>query len=151
MLFRSNVNNHVSIPDGQTVVIGGLRRRNTDDERDSIPFLGEIPGFGKLLFSNSKVRENSIELIIFLTPKIIKDPAEDFMRLRGEEMLKRPGDIPEFMCQLVAAEECEKNRLFAGTLNILLGPQVGRCIPEGWYRDNAILYPIDDSCNPCLK
>ena len=106
-IIRRNVKNVVNIPDGQTVVIGGLRRKNTDDSSDAIPFLGEIPGFGKI-FSNSIMTERAIETIIFLTPKIIKDPAEDFMRLRGEEMVKRPGDIPEFMCELYMAQEMEK-------------------------------------------
>lgn len=142
-IIRRNVKNMVSIPDGQTVVIGGLRRKNTDDSSDSIPFIGEIPGFGKL-FSNSVMTERAVETIIFLTPKIIRDPAEDFMRLRGEEMLKRAGDIPEFMCELYMAQEAEKNRCFAGTMNILLGRPLDRCVPENYYRDNATIYPYND-------
>lgn len=137
---RRKVTNQVNIPDGETVVIGGLRQKQTDDGEHHIPFLGEIPGFGKL-FSLSNLRENVVELIIFITPKIIRDPAADFMRLRAEEMLKRPGDIPEFMCQLYMAQEAEKNRLFAGTMNALLGPPLERCVPENYYRDAAIIYP----------
>jgi general secretion pathway protein D len=45
-------------------------------------------------------------------------------------MLKRPGDIPEFMCALLAAEECEKNRVLANTLNAVLGRVPDRCVPE---------------------
>ncbi|MCE5318340.1 MAG: type II secretion system protein GspD [Parachlamydia sp.] len=137
---RRKITNQVNIPDGETVVIGGLRQKQTDDGEHHIPFLGEIPGFGKL-FSLSNVRENVVELIIFITPRIIRDPADDFMRLRAEEMLKRPGDIPEFMCQLYMAQEAEKNRLYAGTMNALLGPPLERCVPTNYYRDNAIIYP----------
>lgn len=137
---RRKITNQVDIPDGETVVIGGLRQKQTDDGEHHIPFLGEIPGFGKL-FSLSNLRENEVELIIFITPKIIRDPADDFMRLRAEEMLKRPGDIPEFMCQLYLAQEAEKNRLYAGTMNALLGFPPERCVPENYYRDNAIIYP----------
>lgn len=137
-VIRRHVTNQVRIPDGQTVVIGGLRRKNTHDGKDSIPYLGEIPGFGKL-FSESTLREETVELFIFLTPKIISDPQRDFDCLREKEMLRRPGDIPEFMCRLVEALDYEKNRLFAGTINALFGPMPDRCVgefsccPEGEY------------------
>jgi general secretion pathway protein D len=126
---RRHIANQVSVPDGQTVVIGGLRRKNTDDLVNSIPFLGEIPGFGKL-FSTTTMADNTTELYIFLTPKIIVDPTEDFDRLKREEMTKRPGDIPEFMCRLARAQEMEKQRLFAGTMNLLFGRPPDRCVVE---------------------
>jgi general secretion pathway protein D len=126
---RRHVTNQVRIPDGQTVVIGGLRQKNTDDNRTAIPFLGEIPGFGKL-FSTTTLSDNTSELYIFITPKIIVDPCEDFDRLKREEMMKRPGDTPEFTCVLLRAQEQEKNRLFAGTLNLLFGRPPDRCLIE---------------------
>lgn len=126
---RRHVTNQVRIPDGQTVVIGGLRRKNTNDEKESIPYLGEIPGFGKL-FSTTSTHEDTTELIIFITPKIISDPTEDFARLRYEEMLRRPGDIPEFMCILNEALEWESQRLFAGTMNAIFGLKPDRYVPE---------------------
>lgn len=128
-ILRRHVTNQVRIPDGQTVIIGGLRRKNTDDAKESIPYLGEIPGFGKL-FSYSVLHEDSIELFIFLTPKIITDPVNEFDCLREKEMIRRPGDIPEFMCKLYEAQLAEKNRLFAGTMNALFGPPLERCVPE---------------------
>ena len=126
---RRHVTNQVRIPDGQTVIIGGLRRKNTDDAKESIPYLGELPGVGKL-FSISSLSEDSVELFIFLTPRIISDPKEDFECLKEQEMTRRPGDIPEFMCKLVEALDYEKNRLFAGTINALFGPQPDRCVGE---------------------
>ncbi len=126
---RRHVTNQVSIPDGQTVVIGGLRRKNTDDTSNHIPFLGEIPGFGKL-FSTTVMSDDSTELYIFLTPKIIVDPMDDFDRLRREEMMRRPGDVPEFVCYLKYAQEMEKNRIFAGTVNLLFGRPPDRCVRE---------------------
>lgn len=126
---RRQVTNQVRIPDGQTVVIGGLRRKNIDDGKEMVPYLGELPCIGRL-FSNSQLRETTVELFIFLTPKIITNPEEDFDRLRCEEMLKRPGDIPEFMCCMVAAADYEKNRFLVNTLNAILGPEPPRCVPE---------------------
>lgn len=128
-VLRRHVTNQVRIPDGQTVIIGGLRRKNTDDAKESIPYLGEIPGFGKL-FSNTVLHQDSIEMFVFLTPKIITDPVNEFDCLREKEMIRRPGDIPEFLCKLNEAQLAEKNRLFAGTMNALFGPPLERCVPE---------------------
>lgn len=145
---RRHITNQVSIPDGQTVVIGGLRRKNSDDTVNSIPFLGEIPGFGKL-FSSTVMGDNTTELYIFLTPKIIVDPAEDFERLRREEMMKRPGDVPEFVCRLRYAQEMEKNRLYAGTVNLLFGRPPDRCVMETSWPPLRGHLPMNPSPGDC--
>lgn len=130
---RRVINNQVRIPDGQTVIIGGLRRKVSDDHKESIPFLGELPGVGKL-FSNTQMQEHSTEMFIFITPKIIKDPCEELERLKLYEMSRRPGDIPSFLCELQEAREREKNRVLAGTMNLLFGPEPDRCVvPLGEY------------------
>lgn len=124
---RRFVNNQVRIPDGQTVIIGGLRRKDYADSKESIPFLGEIPGFGKL-FSNNTQFDVSTEMFLFITPKIVADPVEDLERLRCEEMARRPGDIPEFLCALVEARYIERKAFLEGTLITLFGRRPERCI-----------------------
>lgn len=129
------ITNEVRIPDGQTVILGGLRRKNTNDKQDTIPFIGELPGIGKL-FSSTLSQDSSTEMFIFITPKIISDPGEDLEKLRQAEMTRRPGDIPEFLCSLVEAREIEKHRLMKGSMQMLFGREPERCyypIPEGEY------------------
>lgn len=129
------ITNEVRIPDGQTVILGGLRRKNTNDKQDVIPFIGELPGIGKL-FSSTYSNDSSTEMFIFITPKIISDPREDLDKLRQAEMTRRPGDIPEFLCSLVEAREIEKNRLMRGSMQMLFGREPERCyfpLPEGEY------------------
>lgn len=126
---RREIINEVRIPDGQTVIIGGLRRKQTDDAVERIPFLGEIPGLGKL-FSHTKLTDEDTELIIFMTPKIISDPSEDFTRLRTEYLCKRPGDLPAFLCRLNEALDREKERLFQGYMSIIFGRPNQRYICE---------------------
>jgi general secretion pathway protein D len=65
----------VVTPDGQTVVIGGLMQ-NTKTETDSkIPWLGDIPLLGNLF--KHKIKSNGkTELLIFLTPKIVRQATE---------------------------------------------------------------------------
>lgn len=128
---RRNVKNLARVADGETVIIGGLRKRTTEDSRDSVPFIGEIPGLGKL-FSETGLRDGSTEMFIFITPKIVIDPACDLEWIRTEEMLRRPGDLPEFLCGLVEAELCEKNRLLDGWMTTLFGQDPGRCYSPGW-------------------
>lgn len=124
---RRFVNNQVRIPDGQTVIIGGLRRKDYDDSCQAIPFLGEIPGFGKF-FSNTFQSDVATEMFLFMTPKIVSDPVEDLERLRCEEMARRPGDIPEFMCALMEAREIERHLFLEGTMTALFGRRGERCI-----------------------
>lgn len=128
---RRNVKNLARVADGETVIIGGLRRKVTEDGKDGVPFLGEIPGIGKL-FSDTSLQDGSVEMFLFITPKIVSDPACDLEWIRMEEMLRRPGDIPEFLCALVEARECEKNRLFDAWMTTLFGREPPRCYTPGW-------------------
>jgi len=117
---RRMINNEVRVADGQTIILGGLRRKITCDAKESIPFLGELPGLGKL-FSITSLHDNSTEMFIFITPKIVVDPAYDLERIRQEELCRRPGDIPYFLCCLVNAREHEKHRLMEESIRMLLG------------------------------
>lgn len=119
---RRHIKNHVRIGDGKTVILGGLRRKNSQDHKDSIPFLGEIPGIGKL-FSHTDMQDNSTEMFIFITPKIIADPIEDAEKLRREELKRRPGDLPEYVHELVEAQKQANKTLFEGSLTALFGRQ----------------------------
>lgn len=119
---RRHIKNHVRIADGQTVILGGLRRKNTQDNKESIPFLGEIPGIGKL-FSTTDMSDSNTEMFIFITPKIIYDPLEDAERIKRDELKKRPGDVPEFIHELLVAKEKEHKKLFQGSIHLLFGRQ----------------------------
>jgi type IV pilus assembly protein PilQ len=61
----------VMIPDGGTTVIGGIYRTEDSVSRDSVPFLGKIPILGNLFRSFARTKQNR-ELLIFITPRIIK-------------------------------------------------------------------------------
>lgn len=153
---RRHITNDVRIPDGQTVILGGLRRKNTEDFTDSIPFIGDVPGIGKL-FSNRELSDSETEMFIFLTPKIISDPLNDFEMIKCEEMRRRPGDIPEFLCRLVSARDAEKTRVMAGSMRILFGPDPERCRSPSYYLPTACGHRgwTDDcsllNCLPCME
>ena len=66
------ITTQVLVNDGQTVVLGGIMEstRSTSDKK--VPFLGDIPLLG-YLFKNTTRTNNKDELLIFVTPKILRE------------------------------------------------------------------------------
>ncbi|MBX7067115.1 MAG: hypothetical protein K1X28_07780 [Parachlamydiales bacterium] len=115
---RRNIKNQVRVADGETIILGGLRQQIEEDNREKIPFLGDIPGIGKL-FGTARARDVSTEMFIFITPRIVKDPIEDLRWIRQEEYSLRAGDIPEFLQCLDDAKTYERKKLFSQSLKLL--------------------------------
>ncbi|MCC6231622.1 MAG: hypothetical protein IT580_03205 [Verrucomicrobiales bacterium] len=65
----------VVTPDGQTVVIGGLMSDSRTETDSKIPGLGDIPLLGTL-FKRKERGDTKTELLIFLTPHIVKAPSQ---------------------------------------------------------------------------
>jgi type IV pilus secretin PilQ/predicted competence protein len=61
----------VMVPDGGTTVIGGIYRTEDSITRERVPFLHSIPILGNLFKSFARTKQNR-ELLIFITPRIIK-------------------------------------------------------------------------------
>jgi type IV pilus secretin PilQ/predicted competence protein len=64
-------NTQVLVSDGQTTVIGGIYVSNSTVSSDKTPGLGNVPLL-KWLFKRDRVDESNTELLIFITPRIIK-------------------------------------------------------------------------------
>jgi type IV pilus secretin PilQ/predicted competence protein len=64
-------NTQVLVSDGQTTVIGGIYVSNSTSTTDKTPGLGNVPLL-KWLFKRDQVNESNTELLIFITPRIIK-------------------------------------------------------------------------------
>jgi len=73
----------VTAPDGETVVIGGLMETDKSAIDSKVPILGDIPLLG-YLFKRTQRDNLKKELIIFLTPHIVKTP-EDLRELSHNE------------------------------------------------------------------
>jgi type IV pilus secretin PilQ/predicted competence protein len=61
----------VMVPDGGTTVIGGIYRTEDSITREKVPLLHKIPVLGNLFKSFARTKQNR-ELLIFITPRIIK-------------------------------------------------------------------------------
>jgi type IV pilus assembly protein PilQ len=64
----------VLVNDGQTVVLGGIMETERRTGENKVPWLGDIPVFGHL-FKSTNNRNNKDELLIFVTPKILREGA----------------------------------------------------------------------------
>jgi type IV pilus assembly protein PilQ len=67
------MNTKALVKDGQTVVLGGLRKREVSQEVHKIAILGDIPILGGL-FSGVDETLTTSEIIIFITPRIVVEP-----------------------------------------------------------------------------
>ena len=119
-VFKRHIENQVRVADGETVILGGLRQKTAEDTTSRLPFLGEIPGLGKL-FGDSQMTDEKTEMFIFITPKIIFDGRGELEKIRYAQLIKRPGDIPEFLERVEEAKKIHKCRLFDNSLKLLFG------------------------------
>ncbi len=76
---------HVLIPNANTLVLGGLVQDNPTANYTKVPFLGDIPGLGRL-FSSEEKSINKVNLLLFITPTIVKDT--DYQTSNSGEFLK---------------------------------------------------------------
>ncbi len=87
-VYAPNINKRsadtvVVTPDGQPVVIGGLIGSDKSSNDTKIPLLGDIPVLGQLFRFSAKSSTKS-ELLIFLTPHIVRAP-DQLAALTGHE------------------------------------------------------------------
>ena len=76
IINTSEADTRVMVDDGQTAVIGGLIRTNESTVHRGIPGLMNLPLLGRLFSSTSTVKQNR-ELIIFVTPRIVSNIAQN--------------------------------------------------------------------------
>jgi type IV pilus assembly protein PilQ len=62
----------VLVNDGQTVVLGGILDTTKSKSANKVPFFGDIPFLGALFRSTTDIN-NKTELLIFITPKILRE------------------------------------------------------------------------------
>ncbi len=80
--------------DQETVVIGGLVQERTTKSIQKVPFLGSIPVLG-WLFRNETEQKQKTNLLLFLTPYIIRDQS-DFRRIFERKMAERAEFVKRF-------------------------------------------------------
>lgn len=70
-IAKREINTAALVENGQTVVIGGVYEFTDADSVSKVPLLGDIPVLGNL-FKNKSRNNEKAELLIFMTPKILR-------------------------------------------------------------------------------
>jgi type IV pilus assembly protein PilQ len=66
------ISTQVLVNDGQTVVLGGILETERRDSETKVPYLGDVPFLGRL-FKTTRKENDKRELLIFVTPKILRE------------------------------------------------------------------------------
>jgi type IV pilus assembly protein PilQ len=66
------VKTQVRVNNGETAVLGGIYEQVSRSDINKVPFLGDLPFLGNL-FKNSNKNEEKVEMLIFLTPRILDE------------------------------------------------------------------------------
>lgn len=73
--FKRTADTTVIVRDNDTVVIGGIIGQDATETETKVPLLGDIPVLG-WLFKTEETTSNKTNMFIFITPRIIKNPAD---------------------------------------------------------------------------
>jgi type IV pilus assembly protein PilQ len=69
---KREVKTQVLVNNGETVVLGGVFEQTRNNDTDRVPLFSDIPILGNL-FKSNRIQDDKAELLIFVTPKIVKE------------------------------------------------------------------------------
>ncbi|MBN2138022.1 MAG: type II secretion system protein GspD [Sedimentisphaerales bacterium] len=85
-----NAKTELLLKDGQVVVMGGLRRKETQKQVNQVPILGDLPLIGFLFRNTDTVQKNS-ELMVFLSPRVYKgEPVSEDAMAKYKKIVEAP-------------------------------------------------------------
>lgn len=92
--MQRQISSKVAVRSGESIVLGGLIKDNTTTSKSGVPFLQDVPVFGKLFGTNAS-QSNRTELLVIITPRVvrtdvdIREVSEDLReRMRGLQQIK---------------------------------------------------------------
>ncbi len=91
----NELTSQVTIPDGYTVVVGGLNRKDTTDSVAKLPWLGDIPFLGHA-FSLTENSQRKSTLFVFIRPVILRDDEFKDLKYLSERDLEITGPSSNF-------------------------------------------------------
>jgi len=86
--IENNLISTVAMPNGYTVVMGGLIGEEETLSEDKVPLLGDIPGLG-YLFKHKSRRKIHRNLFIFVTPHILRQRGTSFDELHRQSWVAK--------------------------------------------------------------
>ncbi|WP_156896997.1 MULTISPECIES: type II and III secretion system protein family protein [Ferrimonas] len=90
-IIKRSANSTIELGDGQTIAIAGLLSNTVRESLDELPGLGEIPILGQL-FSSQEYRNGETELVILVTPRLVRPIIRDDLILPTDGFVS-PSDV----------------------------------------------------------
>jgi type IV pilus assembly protein PilQ len=87
------VNTIALVRDGQAVVLGGLKKKETSQQVNKVPVLGDLPVLGHLFRFEGEATATT-ELVVFITPYIITEPVLTDSEQQALDITEFSGPIP---------------------------------------------------------
>lgn len=94
-ITKRTAKTQLAVRDQETVVIGGLMRDTLSTSETKVPILGDIPLLGAL-FRNTKRQTRKSNLLLFLTPYVVREPA-DLRAIFERKMRERQEFLDRYM------------------------------------------------------
>ena len=105
----------VDLADGQSFAIAGLLSENTRDDVAKYPGLGEIPILGQL-FTSSKYQKRETELVIIVTPHLVK-PLDPNKQILPTDFYVEPDDFEFYVLGMMEGRACPPSSNAKGQLD----------------------------------
>ncbi len=86
-LLTRRTETEFNVRGGETIVLSGLLQRESSNDVDKVPLLGDIPVLGAL-FRSKRYQNKETELVVFVTPSLVT-PESSFNRARIERTTER--------------------------------------------------------------
>ena len=77
----------VRVKDSETIILGGLIRNQLQQTVTKVPILGNIPIMGALFRHKDKTKDTERELLIFITPHVLKNNTTEYARFKNTQAL----------------------------------------------------------------
>lgn len=89
VIATQEITTSVRVPNGATIVLGGLISEDKDEGKEGIPYISEIPVLGSLLGGRTQDKIDKRELIVMIQPVVV-DSNEDMMKASAYEGDRTP-------------------------------------------------------------
>ncbi len=121
-LTLRRVSTNIELADGQSFAIAGLLKDEVKDIVKKFPFFGDIPVLGAL-FKSSDFQKNQTELVIIVTPHLVK-PVDMAKQTLPTDQYVEPNDLEFYGLGLEEGIQSERQRTFIGSGSSVSVPAV---------------------------
>lgn len=93
---KNSIDSTVTVPDGNTIVVGGLRVKDFRKSRDTLPFIDVVP-FADIIFGSHARDLRDQTLFVFIKPVILRDDKFEDLKYLSERAMQEvelPGNYP---------------------------------------------------------